>query len=111
MEHFLTERTLQDLTGDIESLQTTVNSGSLPAWGATAATDDLNAVYTSQKDRSVAFVIGQQEANRATDTTDIHFVLSVRHNANYGYQYEFIKTHIYYRPINAGTWGAWQSVV
>lgn len=111
MEKFLTDRTLQELSGDIADIQSAITSGVFPALGATSANDDLNTIYSGQASRTVAFVIGQSEQNRATQDANIHFVLSVNHNANYGYQYEFNDTHIYYRKMSGGNWSTWTQII
>lgn len=100
------------VTGALSTLNGKVVSGIIKTLDAYTESYNLNTIYSNQENNTIAIINGQSEQNIPSATSNtIHFVLSFRRTGNYGYQYLFGSSHIFFRSINGASWNNWAMLI
>lgn len=74
-------------------------------------TDSFNSFYSSQANETIALVKGSSSSvSDAPSTNTVWNVLSIKNSANYGSQFAFSNSGLFFRGIAAGSWDTWTRI-
>lgn len=74
-------------------------------------TDSFNSFYSNQVNETIALVKGSSSnISDAPNQSTVWNVLSIRNSANYGSQFAFSNSGLFFRGIAAGTWDSWARI-